>query len=147
MFDSLQKKLEKAFQKIRGRSVVSEADIAATMKDVRLALLEADVNFKVARDFCDKVAQASVGEDILKSLSPDQQIIKIVHERLVQVMGESSEGLSLNVAPPAVIMLVGLQGSGKTTTASKLALLLKTSFIATPSWFLPTFTVQLQLNN
>lgn len=121
MFDSLHAKLETAFKKITGRGVLSASDIEATMKDVRMALLEADVNFKVAKDFCDELAKKAVGEDILKSLSPGQQIIKLVNEQLVEVMGKEAAELKLNVAPPAIIMLVGLQGSGKTTTVGKLA--------------------------
>jgi signal recognition particle subunit SRP54 len=121
MFNSLQDKLEAVFKKIKGRGVLTSKDVELTMKEVRMALLEADVNFKVAKDFCDKVGALAVGEAVLKSLSPAQQIIKIVHDELVNMMGGASTELSLNVAPPAIIMLVGLQGSGKTTTAGKLA--------------------------
>jgi len=131
MFDSLQTKLESVFKKIRGRGVVTPKDVEATMKEVRMALLEADVNFKVAKDFCDKVAAKATGEGVLKSLSPGQQIIKIVHEELISMMGETAE-LNVKVAPPAVIMLVGLQGSGKTTTVGKLGRLLKTDFKRRP---------------
>lgn len=120
MFDSLQQKFEAAFNKIRGRGSLSEKDIEATMKDVRLALLEADVNFKVAKDFTSRVAEKARGEEVLKSLSPGQQIIKICHEELVEMMGRGAEQLNVAVAPPAIIMLVGLQGSGKTTTVGKL---------------------------
>ena len=132
MFDTLQAKLEAAFKKIRGRGSVSKSDVEATMKDVRMALLEADVNFKVAKDFCDRVAQKAVGEAVMRSLSPDQQIIKIVHQELIEMMGADSAELNLSVAPPAVIMLVGLQGSGKTTTAGKLARLLKEEYMRRP---------------
>lgn len=128
MFDSLQTKLESALKKIRGRSVVSKEDLESTMKEVRMALLEADVNFKVAKDFCATVAEKSLGEGVLKSLSPDQQIIKIVHAELVAMMGAAAVELNLKVAPPAIIMLVGLQGSGKTTTASKLARLIRDKY-------------------
>lgn len=120
MFDTLHAKLEGAFKKIRGRGSLSPADVEAALKEVRFALLEADVNFKVARDFCDNVAKKAVGEEILKSLTPDQQVIKLVHDELVQTMGEAAAPLNLAVAPPAIIMLVGLQGSGKTTTVGKL---------------------------
>ena len=120
MFDSLSSKLDKAFKKIRGKSKLSEADIQATLKEVRMALLEADVNFKVAKDFCDKVAEQASGEEVLKSLTPDQTIIKIVQEELTAVMGEGASELNYSVSPPLVIMLVGLQGSGKTTTIGKL---------------------------
>jgi len=132
MFDSLQAKLEAAFKKIRGRGVLSAKDIENTMKEVRLALLEADVNFKVARDFCARTANLALGEEVLKSLTPDQQIIKLVHEQLVEMMGTEPAPLQINVAPPAVIMLVGLQGCGKTTTAAKLARLVREKYRRKP---------------
>lgn len=125
MFSSLQDKLSAAFKHIRGRGVLSEKDIDETLKSVRMALLEADVNFKVAKEFCQNVAEKAKSESVRKSLTPDQQIIKLVHEELIKIMGGEASELNLRVAPPAVILLVGLQGSGKTTTASKLALLLK----------------------
>ncbi len=121
MFDSLHAKLEAAFKKIRGHASVTPKDIESTMREVRIALLDADVNFTVAKDFCTKVAEKALGEQVMKSLTPAQQIIKLVHEELVATMGEGAVPLGLSVAPPAIIMLVGLQGSGKTTTASKLA--------------------------
>lgn len=132
MFDSLQNKLESALRKIRGRSVLSKDDLDSTMKEVRMALLEADVNFKVAKDFCTKVSEKALGEEVLKSLSPDQQVIKIVHSELVAMMGDAAVELNLKVAPPAIIMLVGLQGSGKTTTASKLARLVRDTYKKKP---------------
>lgn len=132
MFDGLQSKLEGAFKRIRGRGIVSKADIDATMKEVRMALLEADVNFMVAKELCEKVGEKALGEEVLKSLSPDQQIIKLVHDELVAVMGGEAAELNLRVAPPAIIMLVGLQGSGKTTTAAKLARLLKADYKRRP---------------
>ncbi len=126
MFANLQSKLDNAFKKIRGRGVLSPKDIEDTLKEVRVALLEADVNFKVAKEFCAKIADKAQGEDVLKSLTPDQTIIKLVHDELVTMMkGDSSNELDLKVSPPLIIMLVGLQGSGKTTTAAKLAKLLK----------------------
>lgn len=125
MFDSLSKKLESAFKAIRGRGVLTSKDIESTMKEVRMALLEADVNFKLAKDFCAKVSEKALGEDVLKSLTPDKQVIKLVHDELVETMGSDAAELNLKVAPPAVIMLVGLQGSGKTTTAGKLAKLIQ----------------------
>lgn len=132
MFNSLQDRLESAFKKIRGRGSLSKSDVEATMKEVRMALLEADVNYKVAKEFCDKVAQKAVGEDVLKSLTPDQQVIKIVNEELTEMMGAAASPLNLSVPPPAIIVLAGLQGSGKTTTAAKLALLLKKEFKRKP---------------
>lgn len=125
MFDTLSTKLESAFKKIRGRGSLSASDIEATMKEVRMALLEADVNFKVAKDFCDRVATQAVGEEILKSLTPDQMIIKLVQNELTETMGAEASEVDTHVAPPLIIMLVGLQGSGKTTTAGKLARFLR----------------------
>lgn len=124
MFDSLQQKLQSAFKRIRGRGILAKSDVDEVLKDVRMALLEADVNFKVAKDLCQKISDQAVGEEILKSLSPDQQIIKLVYEQLVEAMGSGAVPLDLQHAPPVVIMLVGLQGSGKTTTVGKLGKLL-----------------------
>ncbi len=132
MFDFLHTKLDGAFKKIRGRGALKPADVEATMKEVRNALLEADVNFRVAKEFCSKVTSLAVGENILKSLSPDQQIIKIVNQELTTMMGGDTAELDLKSAPPVVIMLVGLQGSGKTTSASKLARLLKEKYKRNP---------------
>lgn len=125
MFGSLQDKLDSALNKIRGKASLSEKDIDEALKAVRMALLEADVNFKVAKNFCNQVAEKSKGESVLKSLTPDQQVIKIVHQELIEMMGSEAVELNLKVAPPAVIMLVGLQGAGKTTTSGKLARVLK----------------------
>ena len=125
MFDSLQSKLDSAFKHIRGKAVVGQKDLDLVMKEVRMALLEADVNFKVAKEFCAKVAEESLGEKVQKSFTSDQQIIKIVHEQLSAIMGDGAADINLNAAPPVVFMLVGLQGAGKTTTAAKLARLLR----------------------
>jgi signal recognition particle subunit SRP54 len=132
MFDFLHDKIDGALKKIRGRGVISAADVEATMKEVRTALLEGDVNFKVAKDFCSRVTEKAIGENVLKSLSPEQQIIKIVHEELTATMGGEAAELDLRSAPPVVIMLVGLQGSGKTTTSAKLARLLKEQYKRSP---------------
>ncbi|MCB0355227.1 MAG: signal recognition particle protein Srp54, partial [Bdellovibrionales bacterium] len=120
MFDSLGDKLQSAFKRIRGKTKLSEKEISAAMKEVRMALLEADVNFKVAKSFCDRVAEKAVGEEVLRSLTPDQQVIKIVNEELTDMMGSTASELNLQHAPPVILMLVGLQGSGKTTTVGKL---------------------------
>ncbi len=121
MFDSLTGKLENVFKKLRGRGVLKEDDVKEAMREVRLALLEADVNFKVVKDFIARVQERAVGQEILSSLTPGQQVIKIVHEELVSLLGGVQSKLFLSPNPPTVIMLVGLQGSGKTTTAGKLA--------------------------
>ena len=132
MFDFLHNKIENALKKIRGRSSLSASDVEATMKEIRSALLEGDVNFKVAKDLCARITEKAIGSDILRSLSPDQQIIKLVHEELTATMGGAAAELDLRSSPPVVIMLVGLQGSGKTTTAAKLARLLKESYKRSP---------------
>jgi signal recognition particle subunit SRP54 len=122
--DRLSEKLESIFKKLKGRGVLNETDIDAALKEVRLALLEADVHFKVVKDFLTAIRQKAVGQDVRESLTPGQQVVKIVWEELRRLMGEDlSDGkpLPLSPNPPTVIMLVGLQGSGKTTTAAKLA--------------------------
>jgi len=125
MFPALQSKLESAFARLRGKSRISEKDLEETLKEVRMALLSADVNFIVAKGFCDRLAQKAVGAEILKSLSPAQQIIKLVYDELTETMGPGSAQLNTAAEAPLIIMLVGLQGAGKTTTAAKLALLLR----------------------
>ncbi len=132
MFDFLHSKIEGAINKIRGRGVLNATDVEAVMKEVRTALLEADVNFKVAKDFCARVTEKAVGDEVLKSLTPDQHIIKLVHDELKSVMGNELAELNLRTAPPVVIMLAGLQGAGKTTTAAKLARLLKETYKRSP---------------
>lgn len=124
MFDSLSQKLLAAFDKLRGRGKLSEQDVAEALREVRLALLEADVNFKVVKEFIARVRERAVGHEVLESLTPDQQVVKIVHEELTNLLGGSTSDLNLS-GSPAVILLVGLQGGGKTTTAGKLANLLR----------------------
>jgi signal recognition particle subunit SRP54 len=126
MFDSLSEKLESVFKKLRGQGVMTEDNIKDALREVRLALLEADVNFKVVRDFVENVRAKAVGVEVLQSLSPGQQIIRIVHDELVAIMGGGSDN-SLNLAakPPVALMMVGLQGAGKTTTCGKLGRHLK----------------------
>ncbi len=132
MFDFLHSKIEGAINKIRGRGVLNATDVEAVMKEVRTALLEADVNFKVAKDFCARVTEKAIGDEVLKSLTPDQHIIKLVHDELKSVMGNELAELNLRTAPPVIIMLAGLQGAGKTTTAAKLARLLKETYKRSP---------------
>jgi len=121
MFSSLSDKLNNAFKKFKNKGKLSEADVREGMREVKLALLEADVNFKVVREFVKKVTERAVGAEVLESLVPAQQIIKIVHEELIVLMGETNTKLTISSKPPTVIMMVGLQGSGKTTHAAKLA--------------------------
>ncbi len=125
MFQSLSDRLNEIFKRLRGHGRLSEDNIAESLREVRLALLEADVNFKVVRSFLERVRERAVGRDVLESLSPGQQVVKIVHEELTALMGGAASPLRTAGQPPTVIMLVGLQGSGKTTTAGKLARLLR----------------------
>jgi signal recognition particle subunit SRP54 len=121
MFDELSEKLEATFARLRGRGVLTPADIKEGLREVRRVLLEADVNFQLTREFLERVEKAAVSVSALRSVSPAQQLVKIVHDELVAMLGERREGLHLSSVPPTVVMLVGLQGSGKTTTAAKLA--------------------------
>ena len=126
MFENLTDKLQKVFDKLAKRGKLSENDVDAAMREVRLALLEADVNYKVVKDFVARVRERAVGAEVMRTITPAQQVIKIVNEELIKTLGEPSK-LDLSGSPPHVIMLVGLQGSGKTTTAAKLALRLRKS--------------------
>jgi len=125
MFDTLSDRLGSVFDRLRGRGALTEADVRAAMREVRVALLEADVALPVARDFVDKVTEQAVGQEVLRSVTPGQMVVKYVHDALVETLGAETAELDLNVHPPAVIMMVGLQGSGKTTTTAKLARRLK----------------------
>ncbi|HEX9484869.1 MAG TPA: signal recognition particle protein [Gemmatimonadaceae bacterium] len=125
MFDQLSESLEAAFAKLRGRGVLTEADIKDGLREVRRVLLEADVNFALTREFLERVEKRALGVAQLRTVSPAQQLVKIVHDELTHMLGERREGLKLSTVPPTVVMLVGLQGSGKTTTAAKLANKLK----------------------
>ncbi len=124
MFDSLSEKLASVFAKITSRGVLSEKDIDETMREIRLALLEADVSLPVAKEFISQVKNQALGEKVVRSIQPGQMVVKIVHDELVKLLGADSAGLNFNVVPPAVILMVGLQGSGKTTSAAKIGRLL-----------------------
>jgi signal recognition particle subunit SRP54 len=121
MFDTLSDRLGSVFDRLRGRGALSEADVREAMREVRIALLEADVALPVARDFVDKVTEQAVGQEVLRSVTPGQMVVKLVHDALVETLGAETAELNFGVNPPAVIMMVGLQGSGKTTTTAKLA--------------------------
>src|SRR5213594_629705 len=121
MLDSLSTRLQSIFDRLGGRGRLTEENIQEALREVRVALLEADVNFKVVRAFVDRVREKAVGQDVLRSLTPAQQVVKVVHDELVDLLGGSGHRLAPAPHPPTVIMLIGLQGSGKTTTAAKLA--------------------------
>ena len=125
VFEGLSGKLQETIKKLRGKGRVSEKDVKDIMREIKLALLEADVNFKVVKDFINKVSERCVGQDVLESLTPGQQVIKIVHEELIELMGRVPSKVTFSSKPPTVYMMVGLQGSGKTTTSGKLASLLR----------------------
>ena len=126
MFDALTNRLTAVFDGLTGRGALTEADVDAALREVRLALIEADVSLPVIKDFLAKVRSKAVGSDVLRSVTPGQQIVKIVHDILVETLGSESSGLTLDITPPAVVMMVGLQGSGKTTSTAKIALRLST---------------------
>ncbi len=132
MFEGISEKLGSTLKKIGGYGKLSEKNIENAVREVRLSMLEADVNFKVVKRFTELVKERALGREVEKSLNPGQQFIKIVKEELTDILGRENEPLNLNVSPPAIIMLVGLQGSGKTTTASKLARFLKERHGKTP---------------
>ena len=121
MFESLQDRLGSILNGLTGRGSLSDADVAAALREVRRALLEADVSLEVVRSFTDRVREKAVGAEIVKSIKPGQMVVKIVHDELVEMLGSEGVGISLHAAAPVVIMMVGLQGSGKTTTSGKIA--------------------------
>ena len=123
MFDALTNKLQKVFRDLRGLGKISESNVSDSLREVRMALLEADVNFKVARDFIDRVKAKTLGAEVIKSIQPGQQIIKVIHDELVALLGSENAGLQLS-GNPACILMAGLHGSGKTTSSAKLARLL-----------------------
>lgn len=121
MFESLSERLGGVFDKLRGRGALTELDVRAAMREVRVALLEADVALPVVKQFVDQATERAIGAEVIRSVTPGQQVVKIVNDALVEMLGGEAEGLNVDVTPPAVVMLVGLQGSGKTTTTAKLA--------------------------
>ncbi len=121
MFDTLGEKLQATLADVRGRGTLTESDVSAAMREIRLALLEADVNFKVVKSFTDAVKERALGADIVGQLNPGQQVVKIVSDQLTELMGGAARELSFSPRPPTVVVMAGLQGSGKTTATAKLA--------------------------
>ncbi|HYA11895.1 MAG TPA: signal recognition particle protein [Thermodesulfovibrionales bacterium] len=121
MFETLSNKLESIFKRLKGKGLLKEEDVELALKEIRLALLEADVNFKVVKDFVQKIKEKAIGKEVLESLTPGQQVVKVVNEELCELLGKTNSRIQLSPNPPTVLMLVGLHGSGKTTTAAKLA--------------------------
>src|SRR5262247_2623997 len=121
MFDNLSNRLNTIFERLRGYGRLTEENVVEALREVRLALLEADVNFKVVKGFVDRVRERAIGQDVLKSLTPGQHVVKVVRDELVELLGGSGHRLAMAPHPPTIVMLVGLQGSGKTTSAAKLA--------------------------
>ncbi|MBE6013656.1 signal recognition particle protein [Anaeropeptidivorans aminofermentans] len=124
-FENLSQKLQEAFKQLKGKGKLTEKDVKNALREVRLALLEADVNFKIVKEFINNVTEKAIGEDVLSSLTPGQQVIKIVNDELIELMGTTQSKLTYSNKPPTVYMMVGLQGSGKTTSSGKLAGMLK----------------------
>src|SRR6056297_340979 len=127
MFDNLSDRLNSVFKKLKGHGKLSEKNIEDGLREVRMALLEADTHYKVVKQLIAEIKERAIGQEVLASLTPAQQVIKIVNEELTALMGSEHEGLNLSGPSPASVMLVGLQGSGKTTTAGKLAVFLRKS--------------------
>ncbi len=125
MFENLQEKLQRAFKTLRGQAVLNEENMQEALRELRLALLEADVNFKVVKLFIDQVQAKAVGQEVMTALAPGEQVIKIVRDELVEILGKDTAKLKFASQPPTVILMAGLQGSGKTTTSGKLANWLK----------------------
>src|SRR5437870_12039875 len=125
MFESLSEKLQNVFNRLRGKGGLTERDVTEALREVRLVLLEADVHFRVVHDFVARVKERAVGVEVLESLTPAQQVIKIVNEELIHLLGDDGSQLSMAPRAPTIVMMVGLQGSGKTTTCGKLAALLR----------------------
>src|ERR1700736_6619566 len=125
MFENLQEKLQRAFKSLRGQARLSEENIAEALREIRLALLEADVNFKVVKELIDRIQAKAVGQEVLTALSPGVQVIKIVRDELVEPLGKDTAPMKFASQPPTIVLMAGLQGSGKTTTSGKLANWLK----------------------
>ena len=124
-FEGLSDRLEAAFKRLKSKGSLTESDVKDAMREVRLALLEADVNYKVAKDFTNKVTERAIGAQVMESLTPAQMVVKIVNEELIELMGGTRSRLAVAPHPPTVVMMCGLQGSGKTTHSTKIALMLK----------------------
>jgi signal recognition particle subunit SRP54 len=125
MFENLQEKLQRAFKNLRGQGTLTPENIQEALKEIRLALLEADVNFKVVKDLIDRIQEKAIGQEVMTALSPAQQVVKVVHDELVEILGRDTAKLKFASQPPTIILMAGLQGSGKTTTSGKLAAWLK----------------------
>ncbi|MBR5754598.1 MAG: signal recognition particle receptor subunit alpha [Erysipelotrichaceae bacterium] len=125
MFDSLQEKLTKTLRNIQGKGRLSERNMEETLKEIRIALLESDVNYNVVKDFLERVRQESIGQDVLNTVEPGQLLVKIVHDEIIRLLGDEDNALNFAEKGPTLIMVVGLQGTGKTTQVAKLANLLK----------------------
>ena len=150
MFDNFSNKIGQIFDSISGKKFISEDDLTATMREIRIALLEADVSLSVAKEFIEKIKSEALGQQVVKSVSPGQMVVKIVHDELVKLLGAEKTEINFSVTPPAIIMLVGLQGAGKTTTAAKLAARLKNKnhkkvLLASLDTYRPAAQMQLEI--
>ena len=139
-FDSLSEKLQEAFQSLKGKGKITEDDVNLALRQVRTALLEADVNFMVAKDFVKSIKEKALGEEVFGSLNPAQTVIKIVRDELTDLLGGTQSRITISSRPPTVVMLAGLQGAGKTTTAAKLAKKIRASGQTSFCWLPVTYT-------
>lgn len=146
MFENLNERLERSFKILKGEGRITEINVAETLKDVRRALLDADVNYKVAKSFTDTVKQKALGQNVLTSVKPGQLMVKIVHDELAALMGGEASEIQFK-SHPSVILMAGLNGAGKTTLSGKLALLLKSKKTAIRCWWLATSTVRPPLSS
>ena len=146
MFDNLAERLQATFARLTKKGKLDEKDVDQAMREIRLALLEADVNYKVVKDFVKETKERAVGENVMKSLTPGQMVVKIVREQLIDLMSDEDMGLKSAQKPPTVIMMCGLQGSGKTTHAAKLANLYRKNSVAR-CWWPATFIARQPLNS
>src|SRR2546426_1615174 len=140
MFENLQEKLQRAFKTLRGQAVLNEENIQEALREIRLALLEADVNFKVVKQLIDHIQEKAVGQQVATALSPGEQVIKILRDELIETLGRDTARLKFASQPPTVVLMAGLQGSGKTTTSGKLASWLKNGGPPPPAGFFCRFS-------
>src|SRR3954447_13171084 len=121
MFENLSDKLQRAFKNLRGQGVINEENIGEALKEIRMALLEADVNFKVVKELIDHIREKALGQEVMTALSPTEQVVKIMRDELINVLGKDTAKIKFSSQPPSIVLMAGLQGSGKTTTSAKLA--------------------------
>ncbi|AHE66041.1 signal recognition particle GTPase [Legionella oakridgensis ATCC 33761 = DSM 21215] len=147
MFENLTERLTRTFKNLSGQGRLTEDNMQQALREVRMSLLEADVALPVIKEFIEDIKQKALGQEVMTSLKPDQALIKIVHDELIHIMGDTRSELNFKTQPPAIFLMAGLQGSGKTTSSAKLARYLKETEKKKSCWQVPTFTDQPPFNN